>query len=181
VADEAVTFIVEALEDLLNPHWCSPCIAACMVVIKFDHNTAETLINRNHLFGSAIVGFLTAKRSIADIKALEAHWSVCKCSLDHMTSHGGALAVHNLVIGTMAPALAILSADPRNHAVGRFGDKVDVIWSVLNHLARFLANAILKVKPFSIVKGRHPEIWPTTPKDLILHSMYSCRLGVIDV
>lgn len=163
--DDAVSFIVEALEDPLNPCWCGPCIAACMIVIKFDHNTAETLINRNHLFGSTIVTFLTAKRSIADIEALETRWSVCKCSPDRVTNR--AAVVHDIVVGTMEPAIAVLSGDPRNRAVGRFGDKVDVIWSVLDHLARFLADAIIKVKPFSVATGRHPEIWPTTPKDLI--------------
>src|SRR5882762_6309501 len=45
--DEAVSFIVEALEDPLNPRWCGPSITACMVVIKMDHNTAEALINGN--------------------------------------------------------------------------------------------------------------------------------------
>ena len=179
--DEAVSFIVEALEDPLNPRWCGPCIAACMVVIKFHHDTAETLINRNHLFGSTIVAFLTAKRSIADIEALEARWSVCKCSLDHITGHGGAVAVHCVVMATMNPALEVLSADPRNRAVGRFGDRVDVIWSVVDHLARFLADAIVKVKPFSVAKGRHPEIWPNSPKDLIPYGMQSCKSGVTDI
>jgi len=173
--DEAVSFIVEALEDPLNPRWCGPCVAACMVVIMFDHNTAETLINRNHIFGSTIVAFLTAKRSIADIETLEANWSICKCSRDHTIGHGGAVAVHNIVTGTMEPILAMLSADHRNRAVGRFGDRVDVIWSVVDHLARFLADAITKVKPFSVAKGRHPEIWPTSPKDLIPYGVQSRR------
>jgi hypothetical protein len=43
--DEAICFIIEALEDPLNPRWCASCIIACMTVIRLDHNTAESLIN----------------------------------------------------------------------------------------------------------------------------------------
>ena len=43
----------------LNPCWCGSCIMGCMIVIKADHNTADTLINANHLFGSTILAFLT--------------------------------------------------------------------------------------------------------------------------
>src|ERR1700683_2440830 len=87
--DEAVAFIVEALEDPLKPRWCVQSIVACMTVIQFDHNSAESLINGNHLFGATIVAFLTAKRSIADIEALASTWSKCECSYGAVIRHGG--------------------------------------------------------------------------------------------
>jgi hypothetical protein len=38
---------------------------------------------------------------------------------------------------------------------------------VVEHLAGFIVDAVSKVKPFDVAKGRHPGIWPTTPNDLI--------------
>lgn len=93
--DEAVSFIVEALKDPLNPRWCGSCIVACMIVIEVDHNTAGTLINANHLFGSTIPAFITAKRTIATIEALVSSWSKCNCPYVDVTDHG--VAIHHLV------------------------------------------------------------------------------------
>ena len=162
--DEAVSFIAETLEDPLNPRWCGPCITACMVVIQLHHDTAEVVINKHHILGSTIVAFLTAKRSIADIEALASRWSKCRCSIAEISSHASAGRLHYIVVGMM-PVLAKISASHR--AVGRFGDKVDVLGVVVENFARFFMDAVSKVKPFSVAKGRHPEIWPTTPTDLI--------------
>lgn len=166
--DEAVSFITEAFANPLNPRWCAPCIVACMIVIQLDHNSAESLINGNHLFGSAIIAFLSAERSITAMEALASNWCKCKCSYADVTRHVSAKSVHHIVAG-MEPVLAKLSTDPklRNRAIGRFGDRVDVLGTMMEHLARFFVDAVSKVKPFSVAKGRHPEIWPTTPKDLI--------------
>jgi hypothetical protein len=165
--DEAISFIVEALEDPLNPRWCALCIMACMVVIKLDHDTAESLINKHHSFGSTIVAFLTAERSVAEIEALASRWSTCGCS-SNVFGSGISLRVHRIVVG-MVPVLASLSAEPenRNRANGRFKDKVDIFGTVVERLAEFFEDAVGKVKPFSLAKGRHPEMWPATPTDLI--------------
>jgi hypothetical protein len=87
-----------------------------MLVIQLDHNTAETLINGNHLFGLTIIAFLTAKRSLTAIETLLSRWSKCSCSYADDTDHGGALAVavHRIVNG-IAPILAKLSGDPKYH------------------------------------------------------------------
>jgi hypothetical protein len=167
--DEAVSFIVEALEDPLKPRWCGQSIVACMIVIQLDHNSAESLINKNHLFGATIVAFLTAKRSIADIETLSSTWSNCECSYEAVANHGGAIPVHHLVAG-ICPILEKLSADPDNRSrgmgkMGRFGD--NALKMVADRFAQFFVDAVSKVKPFSVAKGRHPEIWPPTPKDLI--------------
>jgi hypothetical protein len=63
--------------------------------------------------------------------------------------------------------------DSSERADRRFGDKVDVLWSVVDRLARFFADIVIKVKPSSVAKGRHPELWPTTPKDLIPYGVKS--------
>jgi hypothetical protein len=162
--DEAVSFIVETLEDPLKPRWCGPCITACMVVIQLHHDTAEAVINKNHILGSTIAVFLTAKRSIADIEALASCWSKCRCSIAEISSHRSAGQLHYIVVG-MVPVLAKISANYR--AIGRFGDTVDVLGAVVENFARFFMDAVRKAKPFSVAKGRHPEIWPATPTDLI--------------
>jgi hypothetical protein len=171
--DEAISFIIEALEDPLNPRWCAACIMACMTVITLDHNTAESLINKYHPFGSTIVAFLTAERSVAEIEALASRWSACSCSSDVFGSDLS-MRVHSIVVG-MVPVIAKLNADPdnRNRANGRFKDKIDVFGTMVKNLARFFADAVGKVKPFSLAKGRHPEIWPATPMDLIPYGAQS--------
>jgi hypothetical protein len=173
--DEAISFIVEALEDPLNPRWCALCILACTMVIKLDHNTAESLINKNHPFGSTIVAFLTAKRSAVEIEALASRWSTCSCTSSNVFGNGLSMRVHTskIVVGMM-PVLARFS-DPKNHnlAKGRFKDKIDVFGTMVEHLAEFFEDAVDKVKPFSLAKGRHPEIWPATPTDLIPYGVQS--------
>jgi hypothetical protein len=167
--DEAVSFIVEALKNPLKPRWCGQSIVACMIVIQNDHDSAEFLINKNHLFGASIVAFLTAKRSIADIETLSSTWSNCECSYDAVTNHGGAIPVHHLV-AAICPILEKFSANPDNRSrgmgrMGRFRD--NPLKMVASGFAQFVVDAVRKVKPFSVAKGRHPEIWPPTPKDLI--------------
>jgi hypothetical protein len=173
--DEAVSFIVKALEDPLNPRWCGSCIVACMIVIELDHNTADTLINANHLFGSTILAFLTAKRTIATIEALVSSWSKCKCSYGDVTDHGNsAVTIHRLV-ARLEPVFAQLSVDPelRKRAVSRFGNKVTILGMVIEHFAQFFVDAASKVKPFTVAKGRHPEIWPVVSKDLIPYGKHT--------
>jgi hypothetical protein len=170
--DESISFIIETLEDPLNPRWCAACIVACMSVIKYDHNTAESLINKYHPFGSTIVAFLTAERSVAEIEALASRWSACSCSSSNVFGSGLSMRVHRIVVGMM-PVLANLSADPKNRANGKFEDKIDVFGIMVNNLAGFIKDAVGKVKPFSLAKGRHPEIWPATPTDLIPYGVQS--------
>jgi hypothetical protein len=172
-ADEAVSFIVEALKDPLKPQWCGQSIVACMIVIQLDHNSAESLINKNHLFGATIIAFLTAKRSIADIESLES-WSNCQCSYGAVTDHGGALRVHGLV-AQICPILEKLHADPENHnrgmgRMGRFGNSA--LKMMADRFVQFLIDAVSKVKPFSVAKGRHPQVWPATPTDLTPFGAY---------
>jgi hypothetical protein len=158
--DEAVSFIMKALGDPLNPRWCGSCIVACMIVIELDHNTADTLINANHLFGSTILAFLTTKRTIATIEALVSSWSKCKCSYGDVTDHGNsAVTIHHLV-ARLEPFFAQLSVDPelRKRTVSRFGNKVTILGMIIEHFAQFFVDAASKVKPFTVAKGRHPEI-----------------------
>jgi len=158
--DDAVSFIIEALEDPLNPRWCASSIIASMVVIRLDHQTTETLINANHVFGSTIAAFLTAKRSTEDIITLASRWSKCNCSDADITQHGDAARNIHVVVAGMAPVIAKYSSDPK------YGE-VDHFRRVVENFAQFFEDAVTKVKPFSVAQGRHPEIWPATPKDLI--------------
>lgn len=149
--DEAIAFIIEALEDPLNPRWCAASVMVCAFVIH-DQNAPESLLNANHLFGSTIVAFLTAKRSIADIKTLDSRWSNCSCSYADITNHGRAMLIHRVVAAT-APTFTI--------------EKIEPLHKVVDTFALYFEDAVIKMKPFSVAKGRHPEIWPTTPQDLI--------------
>jgi len=137
--DEAVSFNVKALEDPHNPRWCGSCIVACMTVIEVDHNTADTLINANHLFGSTILAFLIAKRTIATIEALVSSRSECKCSYADATDHSSAVAVHRLV-ARIEPIFAQLSVDHK-HPVSGFGNKVTIPRMVIEHFAQFFVDA----------------------------------------
>jgi len=138
-----------------------------MTVIKLDHDTAESLINKYHTFGSTIVAFLTVERSVEDIEALASRWSRCDCS-SNAFGNDLCMRMHRIVVG-MVPVLAQFNADPknRNRAGGRFKDRIDIFGTMVEHLSGFFEDAVDKVKPFSIAKGRHPEIWPATPTDLI--------------
>jgi hypothetical protein len=139
-----------------------------MIVIEVDNNTADTLINANHLFGSTILAFITARRTIATIEALVSTWSKCSCSYADVTGHGSAVAIHRLV-ARLEAVFAQLSVEPEllKRAVSRFGNKVTILGMVIEHFAQFFVDAASKVKPFSVAKGRHPEIWPVTSKDFI--------------
>jgi hypothetical protein len=178
--DEAVSFIIEALEDPLNPRWCGPSISACMMVIR-HHNTAGTIINGNRLFGSAIVAFLTAKRSIATIETLASRWYTCECSHAAIKGHGIAVAAHELA--EVTPIIMTLSTLPENQqrAFGRFGDKNDVLRAMIERFVEYLEDAVRKVKPSSVAKGRHPEIWPATPRDLIPYGVQPRELDLISI
>ena len=159
--NDAISFVEEALEDPLNPRWCAPSIMACLVVIqpdpnKNDSDVLQTLIRRNHLFGSTIVAFLTAERSIAAIEALASRWSKCSCSNADIADHGTAMLIHHIVVGMMP----FLSSDhPRFYN--------DALQSVVQNFVGLFESAVREVKPFSIAKGRHPEIWPPTPQTII--------------
>lgn len=165
---EAVSFIVEAIKDPHKPRWCGPCIMSCFVVIRIHHEDMEIVVKRNHSLGSAVVAFLTAKRSTADIEALDAHWARCQCSQADIRGNNTAMAVHVIVAG-LGPTLGVLNSDPANHnrAIGRYKDNVDMIGVVIHGLVQFLEDALHHVKPLSLAKGRHPEVWPATPSDLI--------------
>jgi hypothetical protein len=154
-ADGAVAFLVEALEDPLNPRWCGQCTMAGILVIKLDHNSAESVINKNHLFGSTIVSFLTAKRSSAEIETLESSWSQCNCSVADVIGHRGALALHR-IIDVVQPTVA-----RGQH------NKLEVVGTVVEKLLEFFEDATSNAKPFSIAVCRHPRIWPAKPTDLI--------------
>ncbi|KIM77174.1 hypothetical protein PILCRDRAFT_796231 [Piloderma croceum F 1598] len=152
--DESISFIVEALEDPLNPRWCAACIVACMTVIKLDHNIAESLINKNHTFGSSIVAFLTAERSVAEIEALASRWSTCGCSSSDVFGSGLCMRVHRIVVGIVL-VLAKLSADPkhRNRANSRFKDKFDVFGTVVKNIAGFVEDAFYQIGPETTVES----------------------------
>jgi hypothetical protein len=77
------------------------------------------------------------------------------------------------IYANMEASFAKLITDPSKCAGGRFGDKHDVLWSVVDKFSRFLADIFRKVKPFSVARGHRPEVWPTTPKDLIPYGMKS--------
>jgi hypothetical protein len=166
--DEAIAFIVEALKDPLNPRWCAPSIVGCMVMIQPDtaegDDTAklEALINRNHLFGSTIVAFLTAERSLTAINGLASGWSKCNCSYADFIDNLDAMPIHQTLTSMVSEHMTSNS----NVKYGKDG-KFDVLKGVVRNFARFFESAVGRVKPLSISKGRHPEIWPATPKDII--------------
>jgi hypothetical protein len=157
--DDAIPFIIEALEDPLKPRWCASSIIASMVVIDHANHPIETLINANHLFGSTIVAFLTAKRSAKDIRTLVSRWSKCSCSYADITRQDKVEKIH-VVVDSMAATLPKFIADLK------FGE-VRYLQRVVQKFAHYFEAAVTKVKPLSVAQGRHPKIWPASPKDLI--------------
>ncbi|KIM78695.1 hypothetical protein PILCRDRAFT_10920 [Piloderma croceum F 1598] len=172
--NEAISFLVEALEDPLKPRWCGPSIAASMEVICVDDRTPRTLVDGNHLLGSTVIAFLTAKRSLIDLETLNGSWAVCRCSSEDVIGDNRAELMHHFAAAS--PARLITDSSK-----GRFGDKVDVLGTVANQLACFLSEIFGDVKPFTIAKGRHPEKWPTTPQDLIPYGVKSRNPGVAEI
>lgn len=170
--NEAISFLVEALEDPLKPRWCGPSIAASTEVICDDDRTTKNLVNGNHLFGSTIIAFLTAKRSLIDLETLNDSWAVCRCSLEDVVGDNCAKSMHHFAA---AASLVRLITDSSK---GRFGD---VLWTVARQLACFLSQIFGDVKPFTIAKGRHVEIWPTVPQDLIPYGVKSRNLDVAEI
>jgi hypothetical protein len=167
--EEAISFIVEALKDPYNPRWCAPCIVSCILIIRLHHQSVGGIVKRNHSLCSSVVSFVTAKRSAADIEALDAHWARCECSQIDTRGNNNATAIHAVVSG-LETTQRIVASDPnhgQDEAIGRFGNEIDVIGAVFHNLVQFLDHALRKAKAFSIAKGRHPEIWPATPKDVI--------------
>lgn len=158
--DEAISFMMDALRDPLKPGWCGPCIMACLLVIQpdpvEDPDRLATLINRNHLLCSTIVAFLTVKRSITAMEKLASCWSKCGCSYADSSI---AMSLHKLVV-------IMTNITSRNPEYSEDG-KADALEVVVRNFARFVQAALDKAKPSSLTKGRHPEIWPTTPTDII--------------
>jgi hypothetical protein len=173
--DEAISFLVEALEDPLKPRWCGPSIAASTEVICVDDRTTKSLVNGNHLFGSTIIAFLTAKRSLIDLETLNDSWAVCRCSSEDVIGDNHAELMHHFA------AAASLTRLITDSSPGRFGRKVDVLWTVAKQLACFLSQIFGDVKPFTIAKGRYAEIWPTVPQDLIPYGVKSRNLDVAEI
>jgi len=56
------------------------------------------------------------------------------------------------------------------------GIKSTLLGVVVEYFVNFFEDAVTKVKPFSVAKGRHPEIWPSTPKDLIPYGAQTAQL-----
>jgi len=122
LANEAITFLVEALENPLRPRQCGPSIAACMMAIKADGRTTGNLLNGNYLFCSTIIAFLTAKCSLVDIEALDHHWAICRCSSSDVMGHNHAELMHD----HFADMEKVIH-DSRKCTGRRFGDKVNVL------------------------------------------------------
>jgi hypothetical protein len=161
---EAISFIVEALKDPLNPSWCLPSILACILVInpdlpegQDDGEEREALINRNHPFAAAIVAFITVQRSVSSIKKLANRWSKCNCAYTGISAHDPAMRIHQIVT---------MMGINRGRPYGEDGN-MDEIETIVRNFSQWIEGAIVKVKPFSIAKGRHPDLWPATPKDII--------------
>ena len=58
----------------------------------------------------------------------------------------------------MISSFARVVTDLNKRTGGRYGDKLDVLYSVVDQLARFLADIVGKVKPSIAAKGHHSEI-----------------------
>jgi hypothetical protein len=118
-----------------------------------------------------VVAFVTAKRSTTDFEALDARWARCKCSQTDVRNHSNAAAIHTVVSILETPYRIVESEAERGQgiATGRFGNKIDMLGAVFRNFVHFLDNALdnLNAKAFSVARGRHPEIWPATPKDVI--------------
>jgi hypothetical protein len=160
--------MVEAFKDPLNPSRCVPSIMACMLVIQpdlpdghyDDGNEREALINRNHPFATAIIAFLTVKRSVSSIKKLASRWSKCSCAHTDIAALGPAMRIHQIAtIMAVTPS----GSGPRYGGDGDMG----AIETIVRNFTQWFEGTIAKVKPFSIAKGRHPDLWPATPNDII--------------
>jgi len=148
--DEAVSFFVHALKDPLNPLSCGPCMVGCMLVIQPDHDNIETLLKKYHAFWSTAISFLTAKRSAKDIETLDRQWSQCRCTgIDNNVAGRLHLFVHSMVSWSVS--------------YGPDGG----LGVLVNSLIMLFTVTVNAVKAISIAKGRHPKMWPVSPRDLI--------------
>jgi hypothetical protein len=180
---EAVSFIVEALRDPQSPRWCAPGVMACFTVLRIYHKYGNhdlgDIVEQSHSFGSTMVAFLTAERSIADIESLDAVWAPCQCSQADIKSNNVVTEVHSLGSQIVADFRTRSHNLNDSRPYGRFGNKADIIASVFHNIVHFLCEGIERVKPFSIARGRHPEIWPAAPNDLIPFGMKNCNTDLI--
>lgn len=180
--DQGVSFILDALEDPLNPRWCGPSLMGSVIVIQFYHSSTDSLAKLNHAFGSALVAFFTVKRSTTDMEELDSRWGTCRCSPAAIRANSVAAQLHYLAAG-FAPVIAKVVSDRPDdkEVVGRFGDRVDTIGTLVDHLVGFLADSLREVKPMRVAQGRRPDIWPATPKDLTPYGVKRHNLEFIQI
>jgi hypothetical protein len=119
-------------------------------VIQPDHDDIEILLRKYHTFWSTAIAFLTAKRTVDDVEALDRCWSQCKCAYTHDTT---AAKLH-MVVNSMLEWVTTF---------GRYGG----LGLLVDNLVMTFTITVDAVKTVSVAKGRHPELWPASPKDLM--------------
>jgi len=165
--DDALSFVVDALRDPLNPGWCSPSILACMIVMRNNDSVTDSetlaMVGRCHAFGSAAVAFLTIKR-------IDSLWAKCRCSPTDVANNSVANIMHDMAVSSLG---GLLSHSPHRNItqqhslVSRYGNQLDYLALVVKALNQLLSGAISQVKPMNVARGRLPHMWPTSPNDLI--------------
>jgi hypothetical protein len=156
--DGALAFIADALNDPHNPRWCGPSLLRCMASIHAQHKAKESLVQRNHLFGAAIISFLTAKRSTANFALLDSLWVKCSCSEADISGNDIAATLHFL----SDKVSHVLTPGPEE-----LGSGTALLKEIIDSLVLLLQVAIRNLKPLSVAQGRHPDTWPAASKDLM--------------
>jgi hypothetical protein len=131
-------------------------MVGCLLVIQPDHDNIEALLRTYHTFWSTALAFLTVKRVSADVEALDRNWAQCGCLYTHNIM---AAKIHSL-------ANSMINWTTTRGQHGGLG-------ILINHLVLTFTATINAVKTVSVAKGRHPEVWPASPKDLMPHGTTS--------
>lgn len=148
--DDAVTFFVDALQDPWEPRWCGPCLVGCMLVIQPGPDNVESHLRQYHNFWSTAIAFLTAKRTLPELNALEERWGFCTCGSN----------TDSVVAAKLHYIAGVFNWSKSSGGQGGLGLLID-------HLALMFTVTVESVKTVSIAKGRHPDVWPASPTDLM--------------
>lgn len=149
--EDAINVFVDGLKDPFKPRFCGECLVGCLLII-YPSVTGTQDIRANHSFWSTAISFLTVDRPPGSIDALDRHLSQCNCRVDS---------------DRIVDMLHLLT-----RSIVKFSSKLGPsgsLGAIIAQLNNAFAHIMKPVKSFKVAKGRHTEIWPSSPHDLMPH------------
>lgn len=149
---DAIDVFVQGLQDPFEPSYCGVCIVGCILAIYPSLMRTQDIPTIHHSFWSTAISFLTVNRPPGYIEVLALRLSQCTCPTGR---------------GTTIDKLHLLtkSFSIFNSRRGVLGSLAIIVVQLNNMFGRLLK----QVKPTTVAKGRHTELWPTSPHDLVPH------------